>query len=71
MPNHVLASSSRERIHKSSLIGAGLTNVRHAPVSTKFRSAPKWRDVPSYGHDAAVEATKLDRFYIAAARSDA
>jgi hypothetical protein len=29
------------RTHKSSLIGAGLTNVRYAPVATKFCTAAK------------------------------
>jgi hypothetical protein len=34
------------RIHKSSLIGPGLTNVRYVPVATKFRIAAKRRDGP-------------------------
>jgi hypothetical protein len=33
--------SSEARTHKSSLIGAGLTNVRYAPVATKFLTAAK------------------------------
>src|ERR1700738_1555744 len=37
---------ARARTHKSSLIGAALTKVRYAPLTAKFRSPPKRRDVP-------------------------
>jgi hypothetical protein len=33
--------SSGARTHKSSLIGVGLTNVRYAPVATRFLTAAK------------------------------
>jgi hypothetical protein len=33
--------ATKARTHKSSLIRAGLTNVRGAPVATKFRIAAK------------------------------
>jgi hypothetical protein len=34
-------NSARALIHKSSLIGAGLINIRYTPVATKFRAAAK------------------------------
>jgi hypothetical protein len=33
------SASTVARTHKSSLTGAGLTKVRHAPAATKFRTA--------------------------------
>jgi hypothetical protein len=37
------------RTHKSNLIGAGLTNVRCAPVATKFRAMRHWQKLVKLG----------------------